>query len=174
MNTVWRELRLGLRRLGQAPALTLTAVLTLAFGIGATTGIFSIVEGVLLRPLPFAEPGRLVVLGDRLEGVNYDVGEMPYVTAPGLRAYMRDTHGFSSLGGYLQTTYELSGLGEPVQINGSRLTASLFPTLGVGPLMGRGFTQQEDDGSAQVAVISYQMWRSRFHGVRVSAGSGAA
>ena len=70
MNTVWRELRLGLRRLGQAPALTLTAVLTLAFGIGATTGIFSIVEGVLLRPLPFAEPGRLVVLGDRLEGVN--------------------------------------------------------------------------------------------------------
>jgi len=164
MNTVWRELRLGLRRLGQAPALTLTAVLTLAFGIGATTGIFSIVEGVLLRPLPFAEPGRLVVLGDRLEGVNYDVGEMPYVTAPGLRAYMRDTHGFSSLGGYLQTTYELSGLGEPVQINGSRLTASLFPTLGVGPLMGRGFTQQEDDGSAQVAVISYQMWRSRFHG----------
>jgi predicted permease len=174
MNTILRELRLGLRRLSQAPALTLTAVLTLGFGIGATTGIFSIVEGVLLRPLPFAEPGRLVVLGDKLEGVNYDVGEMPYVTAPGLRTYMRDTHGFASLGGYQQTTYELSGawpsglgepgLGEPVQVNATRLTASIFPTLGVAPLMGRGFTQQEDDGSAQVAVIGYQMWQSRFHG----------
>jgi putative ABC transport system permease protein len=164
MGTMLRELRQGLRRLGQAPALTLTAVLTLAFGIGATTGIFSIVEGVLLRPLPFADPGKLFMLGDRLEGVNYDAGFTPYVTAPGIQAYMRDTHGFASLGGYQQTTYELSGAGEPVQVNAARLTASMLPTLGVQPLMGRGFTQQEDDGSAQVAVISYSMWKGRFHG----------
>src|ERR1700727_2523163 len=104
---ILRDMRHALRQLRRSPGFTLTAVLTLAFGIGATTGIFSIVEGVLLRPLPFVEPGSLVVLGDKLEGVNYDVGVMPYVTAPGLQAYMRDTHGFASLGGYQQTTYEL-------------------------------------------------------------------
>ena len=77
---------------------------------------------------------------------------------------MRDTTAFSSLGGYQPSSYELSGQGEPVQINAARLTASMFPVLGVSPLMGRGFTQQEDEGSAQVAVLSYQTWRGRFHG----------
>jgi hypothetical protein len=77
---------------------------------------------------------------------------------------MRDTHAFSSLGGYQTSTYELSGLGDPAQINAARLTASIFPVLGVSPLMGRAFTQQEDEGSQPVAVLSYQTWRSRFHG----------
>ena len=164
MEGLLRELRFALRQLRKAPGFTLTAVMTLALGIGATTAIFSIVEGVLLRPLPFAEPDRLVVLGDRLEGVDYDEGLMPYVTAPGMGIYMRDTHGFSSLGGYQPATYELSGQGEPVQVIGTRLTAGIFPTLAVSPLMGRVFTQQEDTGSAQVALISYEMWHSRFHG----------
>ena len=164
MEGLLRELRFAMRQLRKAPGFTLTAVMTLALGIGATTAIFSIVEGVLLRPLPFAEPGRLVALGDRLEGVDYDEGVMPYVTAPGMGIYMRDTHGFSSLGGYQQTSYELSGQGEPEQVNASRLTAGIFPTLGVSPIMGRVFTEQEDTGSAQVALISYEMWHSRFHG----------
>jgi len=164
MESLIREMRFAMRRLRKSPGFTLTAVLTLAFGIGATTGIFSIVEGVLLRPLPFADPARLVMLGDRLEGVDYDSGVMPYVTGPGIRTYMRDTHGFGSLGGYQQTTYELSGVGDPQQINASRMTWSMLPTLGVSPLMGRGFTQQEDEGSQQVALISFAMWRGRFHG----------
>ena len=113
MEGLLRELRFAGRQLRKARGFTLTAVLTLALGIGATTAIFSIVEGVLLRPLPFAEPGGLVVLGDRLEGVDYDEGLMPYVTAPGMGIYMRDTHGFSSLGGYQPASYELSGQGEP-------------------------------------------------------------
>jgi len=163
MDFLFRELRFAMRQLRKSPAFTLTAVLTLAFGIGATTAIFSIVEGVLLRPLPFAEPARLVVLGDRLEGVAY-TGDTPYVTAPGVQTYMRDTHGFSSAGGYTQTSYELSGLGDPAQINGARMTATMFPMLGVSPLMGRAFTEQEDETRQQVAVLSYQMWRSRFHG----------
>ena len=160
METLIQDLRHTLRQLRKAPGFTLTAVLTLAFGIGASTAIFSIVEGVLLRPLPFPEPGRLVTLSDVLEGAGSSVTG---VTAPGLRMYTRDTHGFSGLGGYQQTAYELSGMGEPAQINASRLTASIFPVLGVSPLMGRTFTQQEDEGSQQVAVVSYQMWRSRFH-----------
>jgi predicted permease len=161
LETLFQDLRYTLRQLRKSPGFTLTAVLTLAFGIGATTAIFSIVEGVLLRPLPFPEPERLVTLSDVLAGAGNDVTG---VTAPGLRMYTRDTHGFSGLGGYQQTAYELSGMGEPAQINASRLTASIFPVLGVSPLMGRTFTQREDEGSQQVAVVSYQMWRSRFRG----------
>jgi predicted permease len=163
MNNVWLDIRYALRQLRKAPGFTLTAVLTLAFGIGATTAIFSIVEGVLLRPLPFPAPDRLVTLGDHLEGVEYG-SDTPGVTAPGVVTYSRDTHTFSSIGGYTPTTYELSGTSEPALINASRLTASIFPALGVSPIMGRVFTQQEDESSQQLAVLSYQTWRSRFHG----------
>jgi putative ABC transport system permease protein len=168
MESLFQDLRYALRQLLKSPGFTLTAVLTLAFGIGATTAIFSIVEGVLLRPLPFPDQARLVTLGDVVEGVKYGT-DAPGVTAPGIRIYMRDTRAFSSLGGYQSSTYELStyelsGAGEPAEINAGRLTASMFPVLGVSPLMGRGFTQQEDDESQQVALLSYQTWRSRFHG----------
>src|SRR5271154_7207546 len=125
MQSLLQDLRFALRQLRKAPGFTLTAVLTLAFGIGDTTAIFSIVEGVLLRPLPFPDQARLVTLGDRLEGVQYGA-DAPGVTAPGIRAYMRDTHAFSSLGGYQPSRYELSGLGDPAQINAARLTASMF------------------------------------------------
>jgi putative ABC transport system permease protein len=168
MESLIQDLRFALRQLRKARGFTLTAVLTLAFGIGATTAIFSIVEGVLLRPLPFPGQTRLVTLGDRLEGVEYGV-DAPGATAPGMRIYMRDTRAFASLGGYHSLTYELStselsGSGEAAQINGTRLTASMFPVLGVSPLMGRAFTQQEDDDSQALVLLSYQTWHSRFHG----------
>jgi putative ABC transport system permease protein len=158
-----RDLRYAMRQLSRTPGFTLTAILTLAFGIGATTAIFSIVEGVLLRPLPFADPGRLVTLGDRLEGVSYGL-EAPGVTAPGAVIYSRDTHAFSSVGASKEVTYELSGMDEPAQIDAARLTAGVFPTLGISPLMGRAFTAQEDEAGHRVADISYQMWHNRFHG----------
>jgi predicted permease len=163
MNTLLQDIRYALRQLRKSPGFTLTAVLTLAFGIGATTAIFSIVEGVLLRPLPFFDQSRLVALGDIIEGANYN-GVAPGVSPPEILAYTRETSSFSNLGSYLQFTYELSGVGDPAKISASRLTAGIFPTLGVSPLMGRAFTQQEDDGRQQVAAISYQMWHSRFHG----------
>jgi predicted permease len=163
MNTLLNDLRYALRQLRKSPGFTLTAVLTLALGIGATTAIFSIVEGVLLRPLPFPEPDRLVTQGDVLKGTNF-TGSAPSVTAVGLRVYTRETSSYSSLGAYQQTSYEFSGAGKPALINASRLTASMFPVLGVSPLLGRAFTQQEDEGHQQVAVLSYEMWHSRFHG----------
>jgi predicted permease len=164
MTNLWLDIRFALRQLRKSPGFSLTAMLTLAFGIGATTAIFSIVEGVLLRPLPFAQPDRLVVLSDILENAKLgDSGESG-VTAPEIVTYERDTRSFAALGGYQQTGYELSGAGAPAQISAARLTASIFPALGVSPLMGRVFTQQEDTGRAQVAVISYGMWRSRFNG----------
>jgi predicted permease len=159
---LFHDIRYALRQLRKSPGFTLTAVLTLAFGIGATTAIFSIVEGVLLRPLPFANPDRLVILGDAIEGAGMELN--PSVPAPEFVTYARDTHGFSSTGAYQQTGFELSGAGEPEQISAARLSAGIFPTLGVSPLIGRTFTQQEDEGKQQVAVISYPMWRGRFHG----------
>ena len=164
MGTIFQDIRYGLRQLRKSPGFTLTAVLTLAFGIGATTAIFSIVEGVLLRPLPFPRQAELVTLGDVLQGVQYGNGDAPGVTAPGVRTYMRDTAAFSSLGGYQPSTYELSGRGDAAQINAARLTASMFSVLGVSPLMGRAFTTQEDESGQQVALVSYQTWRSRFDG----------
>lgn len=161
LNNLARDIRYAVRQLRKAPGFTLTAVLTLAFGIGATTAIFSIVEGVLLRPLPFADPQKLVVLGDVIEGADFPGLS---VTAPETLQYERNTHSFSSIGAYHQTSYELSGAGEPAQVNASRLTAGIIPTLGVLPTLGRTFTEQEDEGRSQVAVISYSLWRSRFHG----------
>ncbi|MFZ0745480.1 MAG: ABC transporter permease [Terracidiphilus sp.] len=159
-----QDLRYALRQLRKTPGFTLTAVLTLAFGIGATTAIFSIVEGVLLRPLPFPQPDRLVTVGDIVEGTGADNAGISGVTAPEIRSYMQEARGFAGLGAYQQTGYELSGVGAPAQINGSRLTGNMFAVLGVAPLMGRGFTPREDETRQQVAVISYQMWHSRFHG----------
>ena len=163
MHRLLLDIRYAARQLRKSPGFTLTAVLTLALGIGATTAIFSIVEGVLLRPLPFPHPERLVTQGDVLEGVGVGSGA-PGTTAVGIRDYTRDTSSYASLGAYQQTGYELSGAGDAARINAARLTASMFPVLGVSPLMGRAFTQQEDEGQQQVAVISYQMWHSRFHG----------
>jgi predicted permease len=162
---LFHDLRIAIRHLLKSPGFTATAVLMLALGIGATTAIFSIVEGVLLRPLPFPQPERLVQLSDLLQGLgvvggNDDAG----VTAPDIQAYTRDTHSFESLGGYRQTGYELSGISEPVQVNATRLSGGVFPALQVPPLMGRFFTQQEDDQKEQVAVVSYSLWQSRLHG----------
>jgi hypothetical protein len=131
MNNLWLDIRYAARQLRKSPGFTLAAVLTLAFGIGATTAIFSIVEGVLLRPLPFQSPERLMVLSDVLEGAEIGVdGDDFGVTAPETRTYARETKSFSSLGGYRTSSYELSGVGDPAQINAARLTASVFPRWG--------------------------------------------
>ncbi len=166
MQKLLMDLRYVLRQFAKAPGFTLIAVLMLAFGIGATTAIFSIVEAVLLRPLPFPQSDRIMVLADRLAGVDIGGGsgsDEVGVTVPDIKAYTRDTHGFSALGGYQGASYELSGNGEPAMIDAARLTAGVFPALGVSPMLGRVFTQQEDDHSVQVAVLSHATWVNRFH-----------
>jgi len=158
------DLRIAIRHLLKSPGFAATAVLMLALGIGATTAIFSVVEGVLLRPLPFPHSERLVQLSDILQGADVGSNGEIGVTAPDIQAYTRDTHSFESLGGYRQTSYELSGIGEPAQVNAARLSAGVLPALQVEPLMGRFFTQQEDDNKEHVAVLSYSLWLSRLHG----------
>ncbi|MGA2251301.1 ABC transporter permease [Terracidiphilus sp.] len=164
MSTILSDLKLIFRRLLKSPGFTATAVLMLAFGIGATTAIFSIVDGVLLRPLPFPGSDRLVTLGDHVNGTDWGQHDPGPVTAREVGTYIQNTHSFESLGGFGYTGYELAGTGNPVQVNAARLTPSVFTTLGVAPLMGRVFTAQEDEQKEQVAVLSYSTWKDRFGG----------
>jgi len=164
--SLFRDLKIAVRYLLKSPGFAATAVFMLALGIGATTAIFSMVEGVLLRPLPFPQSDRVMMLSDIIQGVDVGGSGEAGVTVPDIRNYTRDTHSFTSLGGYQQTGYELSGIGEPAQVNAARMTAGVFPALGVAPLLGRVFTEQEDDQKQQVAVLSYSAWQNRFHGDR--------
>jgi predicted permease len=152
------SLRYAFRQLSKAPGFALAVVLMLGAGIGATTAIFSLVEGVLLRPLPFHDPGRLVALGDHV-GENAGIR----VTAQEFAMYERATTAFSSAGAYTRTTNELSSVGRPEVIHAARMEAQVFETLGVGPMLGRAFTEREDAAHAPVTVIGYPMWLNRFH-----------
>lgn len=158
MYALGQHLRFAIRQLRKAPGFTLTVVITLALGIGATTAIFSLVEGILLRPLPFSKPDRLVLVGDHLAG-----GASTSVTAREIGTYSSATSAFSSLGGYISTNYEVSGRATPVQVNAARFTAGVFATLGVRPMIGRVFTPEEEDAHQPLVVISYALWLSRFH-----------
>ena len=158
MRRLAQSLRLTVRQLSKAPGFTLTAVLTLALGIGATTAIFSLVEALLLRPLPFRHSDQLVLLGDHLGG-----RPGMSVRAREMTTYTTATQAFSSLGGYITASFELSGGAQPEEINAARLNSATFPTLGVGPMLGRVFTPQEEDTRQPVAVISYALWTERYH-----------
>jgi putative ABC transport system permease protein len=164
MPTLIRDLRIAARELLKSPGFVAIAMLMLALGIGATTAIFSIVEGVLLRPLPFPQPDRLMVLSEILKGAEFSGNGEAGVTAPDIRNYTRDTHSFTNLGGYQGTGFELSGVGDPASVNAARMSAGVFPALDVQPLLGRFFTQQEDEQRQQVVVLSYATWQSRLHG----------
>ncbi|HXM16277.1 MAG TPA: ABC transporter permease, partial [Candidatus Eremiobacteraceae bacterium] len=152
------DLRLTLRRFRKNPGFTLAIVLTLALGIGATTAIFSLVEGVLLRPLPFNDPDRLVVLGEHL-------GNRPgmSVRARDIATYSTAAQAFSSLGGYITASFEISGKQRPEEIDAARLNSATFTALGVQPVLGRVFTGDEENSRQQLALVSYSLWTNRFH-----------
>jgi putative ABC transport system permease protein len=156
-----RDLRFAVRHVLKSPGFTATAVLMLALGIGATTAIFSIVEGVLLRPLPFPHPERLVVLTDVLEGPGITGNGEQGVTGPDIRNYIRGTHSFDGLGGYQPSVYELTGIGEPATVNAARMSSGVFDALAVQPILGRWFTAAEDEQKQAVAVLSYATWHDR-------------
>ncbi|HXW91897.1 MAG TPA: hypothetical protein VEK33_15205 [Terriglobales bacterium] len=139
MTRIISTLRIASRRLWQVPQCTLTVLLTLALGIGATTAIFSLIEGILLRPLPFPDPDRLVDLGDRL-------GDNPglRVTAREIGTYASNATAFSGIGADRSVDFELSADATPSLLHAARLTASAFSVLDVAPRLGREFTQQEE------------------------------
>jgi putative ABC transport system permease protein len=158
MHSLAQDLRFAFRHVRKAPGFTLTVVLTLALGIGATTAIFSLVEGVLLRPLPFRDADRLVSLGDHLGG-----RPGMSVRARDIAAHSAAAQAFSSLGGYITTSFEMSGAAQPEQINAARVNSATFATLGVQPALGRVFTAREEGARELLAVISYALWTNRYH-----------
>jgi putative ABC transport system permease protein len=158
LEAALNDVRYGIRQLRHSPAFAITAILTLALGIGGMTAVFSIVEAILLRPLPFKDSGQLLSLH---ESVREDPHEFR-VTAPDVLIFQRESKAFSGEGGYLSAGYDVTGAGAPFHAAAERVTASLFPVLGIPPLLGRTFTQQEDENATPVTVISYSLWKERF------------
>jgi putative ABC transport system permease protein len=161
LATAAMNVRYGLRQLRKSPAFSITAILTLALGIGGMTAVFSVVEAVLLRPLSFKDSGQLLSLHERVEE---DTPRDFNVSAPDVLIFQRESKAFSGAGGYVGAAFDVTGAGAPFHATAERVTASLFSVLGVSPLLGRTFTRQEDTNSVPVTVISYALWRERFHG----------
>jgi predicted permease len=146
--------------LAKSPGFTAIALATLALGIGANTAIFSVVNAVLLRPLPFTESQRIVSIFEKLPAFT---GNMP-MNPPDFRAFSDRQQSFDAMAIYSDKHLDLSGGGEPERIEGARTSASLFQLLGIQPLMGRTFTPDEDQPGRNVVVLSYGLWKRRFAG----------
>lgn len=155
-----QDLSYTTRTLARSPGFTLTAILVVALGIGANTAAFSVTDFVLIRPLPFAEPERLVKLWQTQSG--YSRME---ASPANYRDWKRRAKSFSGMGAFSGISVNLVGQGEPVRLDGAFVTADLFPLLGVQPLLGRLFTAEEDRaGAAGTLLLSYPLWQSVFGG----------
>jgi predicted permease len=158
MHTLGQDIRYGLRMLLKNPGFTAIAIITLALGIGANTALFSVVNGVLLSPLPFPEPDRLITLFSR-------VPQSPRwsISYPNFLDWQRENHSFSALAAFRQDDFNLTGLGEPERLKTNMVSATFFPVLGVTPVAGRSFTDQEDQlGAAPVVLLSERFWKRKF------------
>ncbi|MFN7929847.1 MAG: ABC transporter permease [Blastocatellia bacterium] len=157
---MWQDLRYGARMLRQQPLFTLIAVLTLALGIGANTAIFSVINAVLLRPLPYPESDRLVLYNERssqMDGMS--------ISWPNYADWRAQQTVFEEMGVYNRGDYNLTGAGQPERIRAGQVTASLFTTLRAQASLGRVFNADEDKpGGPPVVVLSAGLWQRRFGG----------
>lgn len=162
MDAFWRDLRFAVRSLARSPGFTAIAVLTLALGIGANTAIFSVVYSVLLRPLAYAEPERLISI--RAAFSSTGAQDVP-ASQPEYHDYLRGVSALQDLAAVYPININLTGLGEPQRIQASVVSDNYFRLLGVAPAMGRDFTPDDDRGQiGYVAIISHDLWRKRFGG----------
>jgi predicted permease len=158
MNTLFQDIRYGLRMLGKNPGFAAIAILTLALGIGANTALFSVVNGVLLNPLPFPNPDQLYELYCKTP-----VDEHSSISYLNFLDWRKDNHSFSTLGAFRASDINLTGAGEPERLHGHMISAEFFPTLDIPPILGRNFRPEEDQtGSAPVAIISDGLWKRKF------------
>jgi predicted permease len=158
MEAFWNDLRYGVRVLLRSPGFTLIAIATLALGIGANTALFSLVNGILLQPLRFPQANRLVTLYEHKP--HFEDGSISY---PNFLDWQRDNRTLQSVAAFRRDDFSLTGLGEPERLSGMMVSANLFPTLGVPPLMGRDFDAQQDlPGGAPEVMISAAMWKTKF------------
>jgi putative ABC transport system permease protein len=162
MNTLAQDLRYGFRLLWKSPSFTFVAVISIALGIGATTVIFSAVYGVLLRPLQYSEPEKLVAVWGALPKDGLDKN---WISEPEFHDFQRDLHSFSGIAAYSSGNGANLSMGssEPVRVTAGQSSANLFSVLGISPEMGRGFAPDEDrKGALDVVLLSHSLWKSRF------------
>jgi putative ABC transport system permease protein len=160
MGTLWQDVRFGFRMMMKKPGVTIIAVLALALGIGANTAIFSVVNAMVLRPLPYKEPSRLVFVFWNAPKLTTE--DMP-ASAPDFVDWREQNHVFESMAGISGESFNLTGTGEPERLQGASVSADLFPLLGVGAARGRTFTaEEEQQGRNRVAVLGYELWQRRF------------
>ncbi len=160
METLLKDIRYGIRGLLKRPGFTIIALVTLALGIGANTAIFSVVNAVLLRPLPFPNPEELVIVWEDATYAGF-----PHNT-PAPANYVdwkNQNQSFADMAASHETSFNLTGDGEPERVSAYSVTSNFFPLLGVQPLLGRSFLTEEDrPGANKVAVLSYSLWQSRY------------
>src|SRR5688572_13760966 len=161
MASVVADLRYSLRALRRHPGFALVVILTLGVGIGINTATFSIVNAVLIRPLGFPQPERLIALEERLAGFGF--GGSPF-SPPDFLDVQREQQSFDRVAAYRSIALELSGADEPVLLAAARVSADFFSVLGVAPHLGRGFTADEDRPGVDVAVLNWRLWQTRFAG----------
>jgi predicted permease len=158
MTNFWQDVRFGLRVLLKNPGFTAIAVLTLALGIGANTALFSVVNGVLLNPLPYPDPERLVAVYS-----NSDSSGMGSISYPNFEDWQRDNHSFSALGAFRAEEYNLTGAGEPERLHGHMVSADFLSALGINPILGRNILGEEDQaGGSPVVVLGDGFWKRKF------------
>jgi putative ABC transport system permease protein len=161
METLLQNFRYAIRVLRKSPGFTAAALLTLALAIGANTAIFSVVDAVVLRPLPYRDPDRLVLMKEWIPQATPD--PIP-VSAPDVIQFKRQNSVFDGVAAFSGAQFDFSEENEPQRVTAERVNFNLFPLLGVQPVMGRDFTESEDQPGQQVAILSYGLWRSRFAG----------
>jgi len=158
MRTFLQDVRYGLRMLLKNPGFAAVAILTLALGIGANTALFSVVNGVLLNPLPFHEPDQLYALYYKTPA--FGEGSISYLN---FLDWQKQNHSFAVLSSFRSEDLNLTGAGEPERLHGHMISSELFPSLGIPPLLGRNFRPEEDQvGAGPVAIIGDGLWKRKF------------
>ncbi|HSJ16119.1 MAG TPA: ABC transporter permease, partial [Longimicrobiales bacterium] len=168
MTELWQDVRYAVRSLRRTPGFAAVAVLTLALGIGANSAVFSVVNGVVLRPLEYREPGQLVAISSAFPGLGFDKF---WISPPEFMELREWNRSFVSLGGYRTQQTSVGGGEAPERVTNGFVTADFFTTLGVQPLLGRAFSAEEDMPDAEpVAVLSYELWQRSYGGRREIVG----
>ena len=163
LEELWRDLHYGARMLAKQPAFTLVVVITLALGIGANAAIFSVVNCVLLRPLPYSEPQQLVRIFETVDRAQMANDRMEVAPATFLD-WREQTRSFSGLAAYGLTWSVINGDGEAERLDGALVTANFFATMGLQPARGRAFTAEDEEAAERRVIISHDLWRRRFGG----------
>ena len=156
MTQVWQDIRHAARRLQRAPIFSFAVIATLALTIGATTAVFTVVNAVLLRALPYRDPSRLVLAQETFPKLSFGFSPPDYLAFEARAGF------FESIAAYRNREYELSGVEPPQRVTVTRASATLFETLGVRPALGRPFTREEDEAGQPVAVLSDALWERTF------------